>query len=141
MKKYKHGGDKARGFEGYRDRSRNALLGQIVVHGDRGSSDSLAASDKPKVAGTCLPRGRFSSRPSVLWSQPPRRYSESAGLVQTSPSMSVSQVLQHLYSLDRSSSEFLRALYTFIRLDEKGEYSLSLQQLETAQLVNFLDGV
>lgn len=55
--------------------------------------------------------------------------------------MSLSQVLQHLYSLDKSSSEFLRALYKFIRLDENGEYSLGLQPPESAQLVDFLDGV
>jgi len=55
--------------------------------------------------------------------------------------MAISQVLQHLYTLENSSPEFLRALYTFIRLDEKGEYSLNLQQSESARLVNFLDGV
>ena len=55
--------------------------------------------------------------------------------------MSIPQVLQRLYSLDKSSSEFLRVLYTFIRLDENGEYSLSLQHPESARLVDFLDGV
>ena len=55
--------------------------------------------------------------------------------------MSASQTLQRLYSLDSSSAEFLRALYAFIRLDESGEYSLSLQQSESVRLVNFLDGV
>ena len=39
------------------------------------------------------------------------------------------------------SSRFSRALYTIIRLDEKGEYSLSLQRHELARLVNFLDAV
>jgi len=64
-------------------------------------------------------------------------------LVQPPPPMSVSesQVLQHLCALEKSSSEFLRALHTFIRLDEEGEYSLNLQQPESARLVNFLDGV
>jgi len=56
-------------------------------------------------------------------------------------SVSESQVLQHLCALEKSSSEFLRALHTFIRLDEKGEYSLNLQQPESARLVNFLDEV
>ena len=55
--------------------------------------------------------------------------------------MSAPHVLQRLYSLDKSCSEFLRALYTFIRLDENGEYSLNLQQPESARLVDFLDGV
>lgn len=55
--------------------------------------------------------------------------------------MSISQVLQRLYSLEKTSSEFLRTLYTFLRLDENGEYSLGLQQSESARLVDFLDGV
>lgn len=55
--------------------------------------------------------------------------------------MSVSQVLQPLYSLDKSSAEFLRSLYTFTRIDEKGQYSRNLQQPELVQLVNFLDEV
>ena len=55
--------------------------------------------------------------------------------------MSISQVLERLYSLEKSSSEFSRALHTFIRLDEKGEYSLKLPQSESARLVDFLDGV
>jgi hypothetical protein len=62
-------------------------------------------------------------------------------LVQSPSSMSAPQVLQHLCALDESSPEFLRLLYTFIRLDEKGEYSLNLQQSESASLVGFLDGV
>jgi len=55
--------------------------------------------------------------------------------------MSISEGLQHLCALEKSSPEFIRALYTFIRLDEKGEHSLNLQQSESAQLVNLLDGV
>ena len=55
--------------------------------------------------------------------------------------MSVSQVLQHLYALDKPSPELQRSLYTFIRLDEKGEYSHNLQQAESARLVKFLDEV
>ena len=55
--------------------------------------------------------------------------------------MSVSQVLQHLYALDKSSPGLQRSLYTFVRLDEKGEYSHSLQQAESARLVEFLDEV
>ena len=41
----------------------------------------------------------------------------------------------------KPSSEFSRALYTFIWLDEKGESSLNLQQHESARLVNFLGAV
>jgi hypothetical protein len=55
--------------------------------------------------------------------------------------MSISQVLHRLYSLDKSSSDFLRVLYTFIRLDENGEYSSNLEQSESVRLVNFLDEV
>ena len=55
--------------------------------------------------------------------------------------MSISQVLQRLYSLDKHSSEFLRALYAFIRVDENGEYSSGLQESESARLVNFMDEV
>ena len=55
--------------------------------------------------------------------------------------MSVSQALQHLYSLDKSSSDFLRTLYTFVRLDENGDYSSNLQQSESTRLAEFLDGV
>lgn len=55
--------------------------------------------------------------------------------------MSTSQVLHYLCGLDKSSSEFSRSLYTFLRLDEKGEYSHNLQESESAQLVNLLDQV
>lgn len=51
------------------------------------------------------------------------------------------QMLQHLYTLDKSSLKFLRSLYTFIRLDENGEYSHPLRKPESTQLVNFLDEV
>ena len=63
----------------------------------------------------------------------------SVGWVQTSSSMSASQALQHLYSLDKSSSEFLRAVYKFTRLDENGECSFNLQQSESARLVDVSD--
>ena len=69
------------------------------------------------------------------------RQLEAPGSIYTSPSMSISQVLQRLYSLDKSSSEFIRVLYTFLRLDENGEHSLNLEQSESVRLVNFLDGV
>ena len=52
-----------------------------------------------------------------------------------------SEVLQRLCALERSSSEFLRTLHTFILLDENGEYSLNLQQPESARLIDFLDEV
>ncbi|KAF9789434.1 kinase-like domain-containing protein [Thelephora terrestris] len=53
---------------------------------------------------------------------------------------SQAQLLQHLCTLDKSSPEFSRSLYAFIRLDEKGEYSRSLQRSDSARLVDFLDG-
>ena len=55
--------------------------------------------------------------------------------------MSASQVLQHLYSLDKSSPDFLRVLYGLIRHDEDEQYSSSLQGPELARLVDFLDDV
>jgi len=55
--------------------------------------------------------------------------------------MFISQVIQRLYSLDKPSSEFLRALYALIRADENREYSFNLQESESAQLVNFMDEV
>lgn len=51
-----------------------------------------------------------------------------------------SQVIHHLCALDKSSPHFLRSLYTFVRLDERGEYSRNLQHSESARLVDFLDG-
>lgn len=44
-------------------------------------------------------------------------------------------------ALGKSSSEFPCALHAFVRLDEKGEYFPTLQQHESARLVNFLDAV
>jgi len=55
--------------------------------------------------------------------------------------VSESQVVQQLCTLEKSSPGFLRAVYTFIRLDENGEYSLNLQESELARLVDFLDEV
>ena len=55
--------------------------------------------------------------------------------------MSTSQVLQLLCTLGKSSPDFLRSLYTFIRLDGEGEYSHNLPQPESIRLVNFLDEV
>jgi hypothetical protein len=57
------------------------------------------------------------------------------------PTMSASQVLQRLYSLDTSSPDFLRVLYGLIRHDEDEQYSSSLQGPELARLVDFLDDV
>lgn len=53
----------------------------------------------------------------------------------------MSKVLQLLCTLDKSSPEFLRSLYTFIRLDENGGHSSNLQKSEPVQLVNLLDEV
>jgi hypothetical protein len=57
------------------------------------------------------------------------------------PTMSTSQVLQRLYSLDASSPDFLRYLYCLIQTDEEEQYLSSLQGLELVRLVDFLDGV
>jgi len=55
--------------------------------------------------------------------------------------MSAREILQHLYSLDNSSPNFLRVLYGLIRHDEDEQYSSSLGGEELAQLVDFLDDV
>lgn len=55
--------------------------------------------------------------------------------------MSTSQILQHLYSLDTSSPDFLRHLHCLIRNDEEEDYLSSLQGSELVRLVNFLDTV
>ena len=55
--------------------------------------------------------------------------------------MSTSQILQHLYSLDASSPDISRLVYSLIRRDEEERYLSSLKGLELARLVNFLDDV
>jgi len=55
--------------------------------------------------------------------------------------MSTSHILKHLYSLDTSSPDFLRYLYSLIRRDDEEQYLNSLQGSELAQLVDFLDRV
>lgn len=55
--------------------------------------------------------------------------------------MSTPRILQHLYSLDTSSPDFLRHLFCLIQYDEKEQYLISLQGSGLARLVNFLDGV
>ena len=55
--------------------------------------------------------------------------------------MSTSQVLQHLYSLDISSQNIPRYLYYLIQRDEEEHYLSSLQGLDLARLVDFLDEV
>ena len=57
------------------------------------------------------------------------------------PTMSTSQVLQLLYSLDTSSPEFLRCLYCLIRNDEEEQYLSTLQESELIRFVDFLDEV
>ena len=72
----------------------------------------------------------------------PRRPSRSPWNLEVGPpAMSASQALQHLYSLDPSSPDFLRALYGLIRLDKDEQYSSSLQGPELTRLVDFLDTV
>ena len=55
--------------------------------------------------------------------------------------MSTSRILQRLYSLDISSTDFLRNLYCLIQCDEKEQYLISLQGSELARLVDFFDEV
>jgi hypothetical protein len=55
--------------------------------------------------------------------------------------MSTSQVLKHLYSLDICSLELLRCLDRLIQNDDKEQYSSSLEGPELTRLVDFLDEV
>jgi len=55
--------------------------------------------------------------------------------------MTASEVLEHLYSLDASSPDFLRVLYSLIRHDENEQYTSSLEGAELTRLVDFLDDV
>lgn len=55
--------------------------------------------------------------------------------------MSTSEVLRHLYSLDTSSPELLRYLYCLFQADEKEQYLTNLRGPELSRLVDFLDEV
>jgi len=55
--------------------------------------------------------------------------------------MSTPQVLQQLYSLGISSPNLSRHLYCLIQRDKEDQYLFSLQGLELARLVDFLDKV
>ena len=55
--------------------------------------------------------------------------------------MSTPWILRRLYSLDSSSTDFLRHLHSLIRHDEEEQYLTNLQGLELARLVDFLDEV
>ena len=55
--------------------------------------------------------------------------------------MSAPWNLHSLYSLDPSSLDFLRRLYSLIRQDEEEQYLSSLQGSELARLVDFFDKV
>ena len=55
--------------------------------------------------------------------------------------MSASRILQHLYSLDTSSTDISRLTHDLIRHDEEEKYLSSLQGSELAQLIDFLDEV
>jgi len=57
------------------------------------------------------------------------------------PAMSTSQLLQHLYSLDTSSPDLSRLIYRLIQRDEEEQYLSSLEGLELARVVDFLDEV
>lgn len=55
--------------------------------------------------------------------------------------MSTSQVLRHLYTLDTSSPDFLRYLYRLIQVDKEEQYLINVRGVELSLLVDFLDGV
>ena len=57
------------------------------------------------------------------------------------PMMSAPWILCRLYSLDTSSPDFLRNLYSLFRYDEQEHYLSSLRGSELARLVDFLHGV
>ena len=58
-----------------------------------------------------------------------------------STTTSASQVIQHLYTLDTSSPDFLRAISNLILHDENEQYTSSIQGPELTRLVDFLDEV
>jgi len=55
--------------------------------------------------------------------------------------MSTPWILHRLYTLDTSSLDFSRSLYSLIRHDEKEQYLISLQGPELTRLVDLLDKV
>ena len=55
--------------------------------------------------------------------------------------MSTPWNLHRLYSLDPSSPDFLRRLYSLMRYDEEDLYLSSIQGSKLAQLLEFLDQV
>ena len=55
--------------------------------------------------------------------------------------MSTPRVLRRLYSLDTSSPDFLRYLYSLIQADDEEQYLINLQEPALSRLVDFLDGV
>ena len=57
------------------------------------------------------------------------------------PTMSTLWTLSCLYSLNTSSPDFLRRLYSLFRHDEEEQYLSNLQGSELARLLNFLDQV
>lgn len=57
------------------------------------------------------------------------------------PTMSTPWNLHRLYSLDPSSPDFLRRLYSLMRYDEEDLYLSSIQGSKLAQLLEFLDQV
>ena len=57
------------------------------------------------------------------------------------PTMSTPWILRRLYSLDPSSPDFLRQVYSLLRHDGEERYLPSLQEQELARLVDFLDRV
>ena len=52
-----------------------------------------------------------------------------------------SRILQHLYSLNTSSPDFLRYLHALIQYDEEERYLTNLKDFELIRLLGFLGGV
>ena len=96
----------------------------------------LAPWIKETVQGIPLPRGweeRHTSRG--------RAYYVDHNTKSTMWTMPIPHILQHLYSLDTSSPDFLHHLYCLIQYDEEQQWLTSLQGFELAQVVDFLDKV
>ena len=64
-------------------------------------------------------------------------------MVAGSPTMgNASRILQHLYSLDNPSPDFLRhLLHCLIKHDEEEEYLTNLKEPELTRMLDFLDKV
>ena len=88
-----------------------------------------------------LPRRRYLT-PKLSLPQIISASSATSQLPETRPStMSTPWILHRLYTLDSSSLDFSRHLYSVIRHDEEEKYLSKLQGSELAQLLEFFDKV